>query len=75
MPSSEMFWMIMSTEMFASASGSKSVATIPGWSGTARIVSFVSFLSDVTPATTTASRSRSSPTTHVPSASEKLERT
>ena len=73
--SAETFWMIMSTEMFAAASGSNIRATMPGSSGSCRTVIFVSFLSLVTPATITASKDLSSPTTQVPGTSLKLDRT
>ena len=67
--------MIMSTTMLASDSGWKILAAVPGLSGTPMRVTFASFLSAVTPLTSTASICFSSGTTHVPSLWLKLERT
>ena len=63
-----MFWMIMSTLMFAAASGSKIAATAPGWSGTLVSVIFASFLSCAMPVMSWRSISSisSSPTIIVP---------
>ena len=48
-PSVDVFWTIMSTFTLASASGSNSVAEIPGRSGTPSTVTFDSLLSVTTP--------------------------
>ena len=74
-PSYAWFCTIMSTEMFASASGANSFAATPDVSLRSAIVIFASSFAAVTPETMTFSIDGSSGTTHVPSTSEKLERT
>jgi hypothetical protein len=66
-PSSETFWMIMSTLMFAAASDSNSCDAMPGRSAKRRMAIFASFLSADTPETTIFSMSLSSAVTTVPS--------
>ena len=48
-PAVDVFYMIMSTFTFASASGSNSAAETPGWSGTPSTVIFASLASWTTP--------------------------
>ena len=74
-PPSETFWTIMSTLMPASASGRKSRAAMPGWSGTPWIVASASEVSCAIPEMIACSSSSSSLTTHVPSSSWNEERT
>ena len=59
-PSVDVFWTIMSTFTLASASGSNSVAEIPGRSGTPSTVTFDSLLSVTTPEMIGSSIARSS---------------
>ena len=65
----------MSMLMPASASGRKTRAATPGWSGTPSIVTFASPVSCATPETIACSSMSSSFTIHVPGSSWKDERT
>ena len=74
-PVTETFWTMTSTTMFASDSGLKIFAAIPGRSGTLTTVIFASLLLYATPDTTAVSMISSSVVTIVPGLSLNEERT
>ena len=74
-PSAETFWTIMSTFAPSSASERKMRAAIPGWSGTAWIVTFAWEPSCAIPEMIACSISSTSSPMNVPSLSAKEERT